>query len=64
MELIPKEEIRMDDRTLVAIMAAIIFSGADDNEKAAGYSPISATVKARDILKATDDLLEDRKSHE
>jgi hypothetical protein len=41
----------MDERAaLVAIMAAIIYAGGDDNQHAAGYTPRTAVDKARDIL--------------
>jgi hypothetical protein len=40
----------MDERALVAIMAAIIYAGGDDNEKCSGYTPKSAVDRARAIL--------------
>jgi hypothetical protein len=47
----------MDELQLVAIMAAIIYAGADDAEKSAGYTPSSAALKAKQILHETKQLL-------
>jgi hypothetical protein len=44
----------MDRTQLVAILAAIIYSGADDSERAAGYTPVSAVEKARTILREAE----------
>jgi hypothetical protein len=41
----------MDETQLLAIMAAIIYAGADDSQRAAGYTPVSAAVKAQTILR-------------
>ncbi len=40
----------MDSKTLLAIMAAIIYSGADDCEKSSGYDAVGAVKKAQAIL--------------
>jgi hypothetical protein len=52
--LTTEKENEMDERTLVAIMATIIFSGADDKESPCGYNPKEAVVKARSVLKFID----------
>jgi hypothetical protein len=44
----------MDRNQLVAILAAIIYSGADDNERTPGYTPDSAVQKARAILREAE----------
>jgi hypothetical protein len=47
----------MDKLTTVAVMAAIIFSGADDNEKGAGYTPNGCVDRALQIYKAAVDTM-------
>jgi hypothetical protein len=39
------------DHELLAIVAAIIFAGADDSEKAAGYTIEGAVKRARAIVR-------------
>jgi pyruvate kinase len=39
-----------EDKQLLAIMAAIIHAGADSNERAPGYDPVTAVNKAEKIL--------------
>jgi len=48
----------MKDKELIAIMAAIIFAGADDCEEAAGYRPKDAVDKAIEILTAVEEAKE------
>jgi hypothetical protein len=40
----------MDERALLAILAAIVYSGADDPERPAGYTTAGAVATARLIL--------------
>lgn len=44
----------MTQEQLIAIMAAIIYAGGDDNQAAAAYSPEQAVKRARAILIETE----------
>jgi hypothetical protein len=50
----------MDKRQLLAIMAAIIFAGADDNEGSPGYTPDQAVERAAQILEYVNDSLREK----
>lgn len=41
---------RMEEKPLVALLAAIIYAGADDCERSAGYTAQSAVAQAIAIL--------------
>lgn|SRR5262249_60033179 len=44
----------MEERQLLAVMAAIVFAGADDSERAAGRNPEQAVGVALQILASVD----------